>query len=162
MRELVSTVLEALWIFLPILAANQAGKLAKVLGLPFAYTLVSERWLGTNKMVASLYLGPLLGAATVLMFYREPTNSFIGLWLGLGAVLGDYVKSVIKRLLEKPSGSPWWPDRIDFAIGGGLMALTIVPGVTWQHVVIIVLIAWPVHYFGNRWGHKRGWRSTPW
>ena len=28
-------------------------------------------------------------------------------------------------------------------------------------LVLVAVIAWPVHYFGNQWSYKQGWRDTP-
>ena len=162
MIEPTSFITEVLYLFFPILAANQAGMLGKVLSLPFSDVPVSRRWLGENKTLDVYCTGPMLGGTVYLLFYGDPEHSYVGILLGLGAVLGDHVKSFFKRLLGYSPGSPWWPDRIDFALGGSLVAIVIFPNATWWHVVAIVLLAWPVHYFGNKFSHKKGWRDTPW
>jgi hypothetical protein len=152
--------LQSLALFLPILAANQAGKVARVLKLPAYNTPVSIRLLGLNKTIAPYYVGPLL-AAGVLILFLDPYWWIEGPVLGLGAVLGDHVKSLIKRSLGYKPGAQWWLDRIDFAIGGGMAAWLYFDWVQWAHVLWIVGIAWPVHYFGNRFSYSRGWRDTP-
>jgi CDP-2,3-bis-(O-geranylgeranyl)-sn-glycerol synthase len=161
----------SLTLFLPILAANQGPGLARRLNLPLSHMPVSRRLLGENKTVAAYYAGPALGmlvfgvyALVCAAFFKYPdwiawlTD---GLVIGLGAVLGDQIKSFIKRRLDRPAGSPWFFDRIDFAIGGGLAAWWRFDWVTWRHVLIIILLAYPVHLIGNQISHARGWRDTP-
>lgn len=159
---LLNILLESLCLFLPILAANQGPGIAHRYQLPLGRTPVSRRWLGENKTVAAYWTGPLLSVSVVSLIYQRPDWWLEGAVVGLGAVLGDHIKSFIKRRLpNKPPGSPWWPDRIDFAIGGGVGAMLYLPWVTIEHVVMLALIAFPVHYFGNKWSHENGWRDTP-
>src|SRR3989344_1839790 len=103
--------LEALWFFLPILAANQCPGLAAYLHLPDAHAPIIRRWLGENKTIAAYYAAPLgsLGAIYAQQQMTEWSHAFglfdynrsdlwlVGLLLGLGAVLGDHIKSFIKR-----------------------------------------------------------------
>lgn len=158
---LVDILLESLCFFLPILAANQGPGLAYKFDLPLGRTPVSRRWLGENKTVAAYYAGPFLGLCIVVLVYQRPDWWLEGLVLGLGAVLGDHVKSFIKRRLRKPPGSAWWPDRIDFAVGGGVAMWLYSNWVTIEHVIMLALIAWPVHYIGNKLSYEAGWRDTP-
>jgi CDP-2,3-bis-(O-geranylgeranyl)-sn-glycerol synthase len=47
----------------------------------------------------------------------------IGFAMGLGALIGDLVKSFFKRRLNKPSGERWFgPDQLDFILGSWLFA----------------------------------------
>lgn len=155
-------ILEAWSLFLPILAANQAGMVAKALKLPLRDTPVNRYWLGENKTAAPYYVGPALAfavylAAGIPQLYVEAFS------LGLAAVAGDHIKSLIKRSrwVDKAPGEPWLPDRFDFALAGGLMAWAIIPWVTVLHIAIIVATALPVHYIGNQIGYNLGWRKTP-
>lgn len=122
--------------------------------------VVSPTYLGENKTVAPYYVGPVLGAMTFFL-YGHPEWWHEGALLGLGAVAGDHIKSVFKRRLGYPPGYSWLPDRFDFALGGGLVAWWYYWWVTWEHVLCLVLIALPVHYFGNRLSYKIGLRKTP-
>ena len=164
MSLLQEDFIPALALFLPMLAANQGPGLARMLDLKFAKTPVSRRWLGENKTIAAYYMGPVLAMSVLLVytvFFPNPDWANAGLTPGLGTVLGDHMKSFFKRRLGRPPGSPWFLDRIDFAIGGGLAAKWYYDWVTWKHVLCIILLAWPIHYFGNRFSHSRGWRDTP-
>jgi len=158
---MLDILFQSLCLFLPILAANQGPGFAKKWNWPLSNTPVSRRWLGENKTLAAYYMGPLLGYGVVTLITVGQGGRLAGLAMGLGAVLGDHIKSFFKRRLGKPPGSPWWPDRIDFAVGGGLAAWLTLGWVTWQHVAVIVALAWPVHYVGNKLSHKLGLRDTP-
>lgn len=151
---------QSLALFMPILAANQAGMVAKKLNLPLAHTPTSRRWLGENKTAAVWYVGPLL-SMFVLFLYRNPHWVSEGIALGFGAVCGEVIKSFCKRLMGYPPGAKWFPDRIDFALGGAVAAKLCFEWVTFEHMLWLVAIAWPVHYFGNQFSYKRGWRKTP-
>lgn len=153
--------LESLYLFLPILAANQAPGLARKHGWSLGQVPVSRRWLGENKTLAAYWACPLFSTTIISFVYQRPDWWPEGVVLGLGVALGDHTKSFIKRRLGKPSGSPWWPDRIDFAVGGGTAMMLYSNWVSIWHVAMLALIAYPVHYFGNRMSYERGWRDTP-
>jgi CDP-2,3-bis-(O-geranylgeranyl)-sn-glycerol synthase len=152
-------LLQSLWLLLPILAANQGPGLAKSMQLPLGDIAVSNRWLGPSKTLAAYYAGPLM--ATIVLYMYDPNFLVDGLVLGLGAVLGDHIKSFIKRRLGYPPGYKWWPDRIDFAIGGGIASTFLFDWVTPLHVLTIITAAWPIHVVGNLIGYYLGWRKTP-
>ncbi|HEV8666738.1 MAG TPA: CDP-archaeol synthase [Candidatus Paceibacterota bacterium] len=156
----VDVFLQSLTLFLPILLANQAGMIAQLFHLPFSTMPVSRRLLGENKTIAVYYVAPVLAGVVVFLYqdnywYRE------ALVFGWGAVLGDHVKSFVKRRLGFKPGDPWIFDRIDFAIGGALAAKCYFAWVTFEHVFWIVAIALPVHYLGNQVGFILGLRKTP-
>ena len=143
---------------LPMLAANQAGHLIRVLGLPDTPTCV--RLFGTNKTIVPFILGPVL-AATVLFFYRDPHFATEGIIFGLGVVIGEHTKSLCKRLVGMKEGHPFPLDRVDWAIGGSIAAWLYFPWVSIDHCLVIVGIAYPLHMVGNKFSHVMGWRDTP-
>lgn len=100
-------------------------------------------------------------AAIVFICYLDADFLRDGIVVGTGAVAGDHVKSAVKRRLGLPPGSPFFFDRIDFAIGGALGGLWIFPWMTWVHALIIVALAYPVHLVGNAISYRLGWRKTP-
>lgn len=159
--KVLSVFLESLCLFLPILAANQAPGPAHRHEWPLGRMPVSRRWLGENKTLAAYWACPLFSVAVTSFVYQRPDWWPEGLVMGLGVALGDHIKSFVKRRLGKPPGSPWWPDRIDFAVGGGVAMLLYSTWVGIEHVIMLAFIAWPVHYFGNKWSYERGRRNTP-
>src|SRR5689334_12778470 len=100
--------LQALAIFLAILAGNQGPGLARRFSWPLGHQPVWTRVFGPNKTLAAYYAGPLLSTAVVLASvtvanHLPPNWWYVGPALGLGAVLGDHIKSAIKhsRLIGK-------------------------------------------------------------
>ena len=160
MSGLSQFLFATLVLFLPILAANQAGAVSDVLNLPLSTVPVSTRWLGRNKTLAPYYVAPFLSWA-VFYWLGSPQLWPQAIAIGCGAVLGDHVKSFLKRRLGYPPGVQWWPDRIDFSVGGGLAELLVFPRVTIWHVAAMVFAAYPLHYAGNLISYHLGWRKTP-
>lgn len=151
---------DTLLLFMFALIANQAAAWARLMDLPLATTPVSVRWLGENKTVAPYYVAPVI-VWLALVVYGQPHAIYGALAIGWGAVLGDHLKSFIKRRLGYPPGAPWLPDRFDFALGAGLAVWATSPWVTWKHVLLMVVFAIPTHYAGNYLSHRFGLRSTP-
>lgn len=140
MWELVG---ESLYLFLPAYAANMAPVLAKrlrilprlALPLDGGYLLGERPFFGPHKTVRGIVVG-LVAAVAVAVFQaygaRRPTWFSVlssephltispliwGAALGGGALLGDLVKSFVKRRLGIPSGQWWFPwDQVDLIIG---------------------------------------------
>jgi CDP-2,3-bis-(O-geranylgeranyl)-sn-glycerol synthase len=112
--------------------------------LDFNQIFRGQRILGSHKTWRGLIIGIL---AAFLFFiwqkylyaYYPPirdfslidynsTSIFIGAIMGLGAILGDAVKSFFKRQLKIAPGRPWFPfDQLDFLIGGVLLSWPFIP-----------------------------------
>ncbi len=153
---------QAFALFIPILAANQAAHVVKDLRWPDRPTFPPV--FGKNKTLMPFLVAPTLAMIPFLLFnlVKEDLNWVVeGVYIGLGVVIAEHAKSAFKRLLGLKEGTPFFLDRIDFAVGGGIGALLCIPWVTWVHVLWLVAIAYPVHYFGNKFSHSQGWRDTP-
>jgi CDP-2,3-bis-(O-geranylgeranyl)-sn-glycerol synthase len=174
---MIKEILETLWFFLPILVANQCPGFAVRLNMPGANVPVSSKWLGEHKTWAAYYAGPFGALCTLLIQYqliliapsmfglfKYRTNlCFAGLFLGLGAILGDHIKSFFKRRLGKSPGTAWWPfDQLDFVIGGIIFAIPVVGWIGWERTLIICSFVLIIHPIGNRIGYKLGLREVPW
>lgn len=170
-------IIESMWFFLPILAANQCPGLAAYFNLPFSHTPILRRWLGENKTIAAYYVAPIGSTATIylqqqcggwskligLFDYNHGDLWLIGISLGIGAVLGDHIKSFIKRRAGIPPGDRWWPfDQLDFVFGGVLLALPLVGWIGWDRLLVICLFVLLIHPIGNRIGYYLGLRRVPW
>ncbi len=126
----------------PVLAA----KLLPSLSYPMDafLTLRGKRILGAHKTVRGLVAGTLLGTLTFLLqqvtFASDPTLRaiswmdyhampwFLGGLFGMGAIMGDAIKSFVKRQLDINPGKPWVPfDQADWIIG---MLIAVAPWVS--------------------------------
>jgi len=147
--SLALATLGVLYFFVPAFLANMApvliGKRLATLAVPldFGASLGGIRIFGDHKTWRGLIMGVVTGALAFLL-QRELHHAEIaralalydygalpvltGAWLGLGAILGDAVKSFFKRRVGIAPGQPWLgPDEIDFYVGAAAVAACLVP-----------------------------------
>ncbi len=131
--------LQILYLYLPAFVANAAP-------VVFARVPVMRRWnqpidaqlLGKNKTMRGFFFSPLVaGFVGILQFALNflPQVSrfslihpsllgalFVGMLLGLGAMLGDVLKSYFKRRIKIAPGKAWPViDGIDYMVGALLL-----------------------------------------
>jgi CDP-2,3-bis-(O-geranylgeranyl)-sn-glycerol synthase len=132
---------------------------------------LSQRWLGAHKTVVGFAAGVVGAIATTLAQHAIGHQSGIvdydewialGLRFGLGAMMGDAVKSFFKRRLLIPPGAPWIPfDQLDFALG----ALALVAphaALCVGDVALVVALSFGGHVLVNRAGYWLGIREVKW
>jgi CDP-2,3-bis-(O-geranylgeranyl)-sn-glycerol synthase len=162
---MMTTFLETLWIFLPAMAANMAPVFAarynwlSVLDKPLDGHLCvrGRRVLGDNKTIRGLVVGVLFGAlfgyiqsllytttqwavALSLVSYASPVFAMgLGGLLGFGALVGDAIKSCIKRGIDIAPGKqlPAF-DQIDFVLGASAVAW-MMTDITITHIAIALM-----------------------
>ena len=166
------TILQSLYFFLPAYLANMAPVLFQ--WLPFLNKPVWEAKLGKNKtwrgiLVASVtgifvfWLQKIAyhaGSTSLAMIDYDDFPVLLGFLLGLGAILGDAVKSYYKRKAEIKSGEPWLGfDQLDFVVGGLILSsFYYVPPV---EVVVVLFIATPILHIGaNHIGYWLGMQKV--
>ena len=172
--ELGLFVLHCLYFFLPAYIANMMPVFVKK--IPLFDFPIWESKLGSHKTWRGLFFGTL-GSGLVfwvqqvlykhgfqslaLIDYSDFTVLF-GFLLGLGALLGDLVKSYYKRKADIAPGQPWIPfDQIDFVIGALVVGfLVYVPPI---EVVLVLLVVSPVlHLLVNYIGYLLGINKKKW
>ncbi len=170
--------LQALYFFLPAYVANMAPVFAHALKLPLGYP-VATQYFGDHKTVRGIISGVVAAIAVVamqkvlftsghplfqelsLLTYSAISVLLYGLAFGLGALLGDLVKSFFKRRLQREPGSPWVPfDQLDFVIGALVFVYPLYP--LQMRFILILLVTTPVlHFAANVLGYllslKRVW-----
>lgn len=141
--QLFQSTIEIIWFLLPGYVANMAPVLAARLNwLPSLNVPIDARrtWnavrlLGDNKTWRGIVVGAIAGGATGIFQYiyinflvgeKEGLISYeylpyvllVSITLGLSALLGDAVKSFIKRRLNFAPGESWMPwDQLDSTLG---------------------------------------------
>lgn len=167
-------ILEALIYILPSYVANSCATLS--LSIPilkkwttpidFGNSWNSKRILGDGKTFRGLIFGTLIGTIFGFLqyflaqriefdnisFYNNASIEeilLISFLLSFGALLGDIVKSFIKRRFGIKRGRPWPPfDQTDFLIGGIIFsAIVYFPG--WSIVLILFIITPIIHFLTN-------------
>jgi CDP-2,3-bis-(O-geranylgeranyl)-sn-glycerol synthase len=162
-------LLELLYLMAPAYAANMAPPLVRYWrgwNRP-----INARWLGEHKTVigfgAGVVAAVVAGGIQSRLAWTPPAGSIKnplahGLRLGLGAMLGDTIKSFVKRRVGIPAGARWIPfDQLDFVLGAlALGRRRIRPSA--PDVLAIVALSMAGHVAVNHVAHYLGIRDTRW
>lgn len=194
------TVLEALWLLLPAYLSNMLPVLVGG-GTPIDF---GKTWkdgkpiLGPGKTWRGLLLAPLVAAMLTWVLRWLVLDTPWGgladwsvwgpegsLWwflvayaLGLGALVGDAVKSFFKRRTGRERGARWPGfDQLDFVVGALLLCLLVstlldlggavtpnffLAEFTWPRLLVLLLLT-PLLHLGVNWlGYKLGLKQVPW
>lgn len=182
----IFTLVEGLWILLPAYAANGLAPLVKFKAtrhpIDGGRLLRGKPVLGAGKTWEGLALGVAVAVtiATVEMLafpylpwsisqevhgvalHIVPMGPFLGLLLGLGAMVGDIAASFLKRRAGLARGAPApLLDQDDFVVGTFAFAALAVPvELSW---VLLFLVITPVfHLLASVIGYKLRIKQTPW
>ncbi len=166
-------ILKSLYFFLPAYCANMAPVLFRWLpgGIP-----ISKKFFGANKTWRGIMVAILMGGLVFWvqqLLYAFGFRQFaliaygdfsvaLGFLLGAGAILGDLVKSYVKRGYGIPPGKRWLPwDQLDFVFGGIIFSWFVyVPP---AEVVLVLLVISPVlHIAVNHVGYWLKVRKEKW
>ncbi|MBW2967458.1 CDP-archaeol synthase [Candidatus Woesearchaeota archaeon] len=176
--------LKALYLFLPAGFANMAPPFFRDMRFLDCPVDFGHRWkgktlFGSHKTWRGVFFGTLIAIITVfiqkilfldypvfrgisLLDYSAVNFVLLGFLLGFGALLGDIVKSFMKRRAGIAPGNPWIPfDQIDFILGSlALLCFVYIP--SWQ-TVLFLLVAIPIlHIFFNHVGYYMGINKNKW
>ncbi len=167
-------VFEALFFILPAYTANGFASLSRSIPIiknwttpiDFGKNLFGKRLLGDGKTYRGFIVGTffslLIGTAQFFFsrhlnfnYLKDLNNSplsfflLLSVLLGSGALLGDIVKSFIKRRIGINRGRPWPPfDQLDF-IAGGILLSSIVYFPGWKILTVLVIITPIIHLLSN-------------
>ncbi len=152
---MLELILKSLYFFLPAYIANMAPVFAMKLNVP--NKPIWEKKLGSHKTWRGLVSAALVGLlvfwlqkiayingfrALALLDYSD-FSIMLGFFMGLGAIVGDAVKSYYKRKAEIKPGKSWVPfDQLDFVIGGIIGSFVIY--VPKAEVILILLLVSPL------------------
>jgi CDP-2,3-bis-(O-geranylgeranyl)-sn-glycerol synthase len=158
---MLELILKSLYFFLPAYLANMAPVFAMKLKVP--NKPIWEKRLGTHKtwrgVVSAALVGLLVfwlqkiayvnGFRSLALIDYSDVTIMLGFFIGLGAIVGDAVKSYYKRKADIKPGKSWVPfDQIDFVIGGIIGSFFIyVPKA--EVVLILLLISPLLHVAAN-------------
>jgi CDP-2,3-bis-(O-geranylgeranyl)-sn-glycerol synthase len=134
-----------------------------------------RRLLGKGKTIRGLLVGIVSAVIVALIQWviwtpYEFNPLIFGLLMGCGAMMGDLVKSFIKRRINISSGRPFPPfDQIDFICGA--IALYYIAGpyilnryypLTWEMVIILLVLTPIAHLSTNAIGYTLGMKNVWW
>jgi len=169
---MLNDLLFAAYFFLPAGIANGAPvvvskfPILKKFNYPLDFNLTykGKRILGSHKTIRGLIFGILLGIYTQFVLQQAYTTSdtlqnaspidfteinfiILGALLGLGAIIGDSMKSLFKRRINIAPGKSWFPfDQLDYIVGGILFSLVYIQldPIYYLLIFVIYLIVHPI------------------
>ncbi len=157
-------IISSLYFILPAYVANMCPVIFGKFKFPFGKP-ISENLFGSHKTYRGVYVA-YFGALLMLFVQQKLALSkinfidyeTINLWLyaglfGIGAIVGDLVKSYIKRRIKIKPGAPWIPfDQLDFIVGALLfLAPFYIP--SWEVILVIVIVTPLLHLLTNVLGY---------
>lgn len=165
-------ILKIIYIFLPSAFANMSPVIFSRIN--FLNFPINKKLFGENKTYRGLFFGTILSIIIVFLqrissalFYKieilnyNEINFFIfGFLMGIGALLGDLLKSFIKRRLKIPAGKPLPVfDQIDWIIGC-LIILNFYTKLTIGFIISSILVLGILHFLINIISYKLKIRKT--
>lgn len=161
--------LQLLYLLLPAFAANMAPPFVKY--WPWWNRPINARCFGAHKTVIGFAFGVVAAVITTfiqphiawdgaLIAYAE--WPLLGLAIGLGAMGGDALKSLLKRRMGIAPGEPWIPaDQLDYVMGS-LVFLWPWIRLSWQEVLLVFVISFAGHIVVNHLAYRLGIRDAKW
>jgi CDP-2,3-bis-(O-geranylgeranyl)-sn-glycerol synthase len=132
---------------------------------------ISPRWLGTHKTVLGFAAGVLAAVAVTFLQSRLAWPGAIaaydgwldlGVRFGVGAMLGDSLKSFFKRRRGVAPGGTWIPfDQLDF-VAGALVLVWRRAALAWTDVAVVLALSFVGHILVNHLGYWLGVRDARW
>jgi len=167
---LLNKIVFSLFYFLPVGIANGTPVIVSKIPflrklncpLDFNKSFRGKRILGDHKTIRGLVSGVCMAIITLaleqqlyihsgylkdisLVDYQNLNILAFGTLCGLGAIIGDSVKSFFKRRVNIKPGSAWVPfDQIDYIVGGILFTLPYFQ-LNWSYYVIIAILYAIIH-----------------
>lgn len=169
MRDALFHLLRLAYFMLPAYCANMAPPFVRF--WPGWNRPISRRWLGDHKTVVGFLAGVCAGvlatavqrlvdAPIALVDYRH--WFVLGLLFGIGAMLGDALKSLAKRRLRIAPGERWIPfDQIDFVLGA-LLLVAPRAELSGADVVVLLALSFVADIAVNRLAFRCGIKNSPW
>jgi CDP-2,3-bis-(O-geranylgeranyl)-sn-glycerol synthase len=162
----IYTFVEALWLVIPAYGANGLASLARGRRpIDSGKYFRGQRIFGDGKTWEGFIFGVVVASAvaTFQMFMFPylpwglsdvplqiiPMTPYLGLLLGLGAMVGDLGGSFIKRRMKIQRGRPApLLDQEDFIIGMFAFAAFVVP-IKWEWIIILFILTPAAHLMAN-------------
>jgi CDP-2,3-bis-(O-geranylgeranyl)-sn-glycerol synthase len=179
-------VVQALYFMLPAYVSNAAPVVAarldvfKSLAFPLDGNkkLNGESLFGESKTARGFFVGitsAIIVALIQYFIYIGTTNHsiylidynlfnsiLIGFLLGTGALIGDLIKSFLKRRIGKKSGQSWpIADQIDYPLGALFFVSTIfIPSAS--HIITIIILSMMLSALANLCAYFLGIKKVWW
>jgi len=139
--------------------------------LDFNKKLWGKPIFGKGKTIIGAASGIIAGAASgaVISIFIPfvlgviPNYMFLAFMLGLGAILGDLIKSFFKRRYGIKSGEKWdFADQLDFVVGGIILSALFARMPEWWIVLALLIATFFIHSATNFAAYKLKLKKVPW
>lgn len=175
----IYVLVEAVWLVLPAYAANGLAPLARGKRMvDGGRKLWGQPIFGTGKTWEGLLLGTCMGgviglvqqlaypylpwSASPVLLQLAPMTWLLGLFLGLGAMLGDMAGAFVKRRLQMPRGqSAPIMDQLDF-IAGSLVLASLLAPIRLEWVILLAVMTPFLHLTANIIAYMVKLKKEPW
>ncbi|MBT3293018.1 CDP-archaeol synthase [Candidatus Peregrinibacteria bacterium] len=170
-ESLITIFIATILFYTPAYFANMAPCISGRMKLPGGHPIAAEIF-GAHKTWRGIYSGVIGGAlGGYLLFFLSLgwidelsmlDSILIGGVMGLGALIGDSVKSLIKRRLHITPGKPFPPwDQLDFIIGASLFTFLLID--IPLSVFLCAILSTPVlHLLVNILSYFTGFKDVWW
>jgi len=158
--------------FVPLYIANATPILIHgKTPLDFNKKLWGKPIFGKGKTIIGAASGIIAGAAAgavIAIFIPAvldiiPNYMFLAFMLGLGAILGDLLKSFFKRRYGIKSGEKWdFADQLDFVVGGVILSAIFARMPEWWVVVALLVVTFFIHSATNFVAFRLKLKKVPW
>jgi CDP-2,3-bis-(O-geranylgeranyl)-sn-glycerol synthase len=166
-------LIEALKFIFPAYCANATPVLAGGgTKMDFGKNFIDgKRIFGNNKTWRGFFfgwaVGFLVGIMEGFLFGFNNYPLLFSVFIPLGALLGDLTGAFIKRRVNiVPGGLLPIVDQIDFVVGAVVFALPLAliswQGLSWEVIVIVLLLTPPIHLLTNFIAYKLNLKKHPW
>ena len=156
----ITTVLTAIWIYLPAYFSN-AAPVALGGGPPLdggGKWLDGKPFLGSHKTLRGSIVGILAG----LLIGVLQGNPLAGITQGIGAILGDLLSSFLKRRWDvAPGESSPLLDQLDFILVAIILSQPFTRA-SITEMIIIIIVTIPIHYMMNYISWRMKMKDHPW
>ncbi|NIO21138.1 MAG: CDP-2,3-bis-(O-geranylgeranyl)-sn-glycerol synthase [Candidatus Aenigmarchaeota archaeon] len=175
----IYTFIEAIWLMWPAYGANGLCMLARgKRPIDGGRVFRNKPVFGPGKTWEGLVLGVIVAilVATFQMFVYPylpwdlspvlldivPMSPFLGLVIGLGAMVGDLGGSLVKRRIGIARGKPApLLDQLDFIIGMLIFASFVI-ALKWEWIVILLVLTPVLHLIANGIAYLLKLKKVPW
>jgi CDP-2,3-bis-(O-geranylgeranyl)-sn-glycerol synthase len=168
----VLELLEIIFLYtVPLYIANSTPVIVHgKIPIDFGKNFFGKPILGKGKTFLGAFAGVLAGSAfgaLIIQIFPFATslipNYFaLAVFLSIGAILGDIVKSFFKRRFGIESGQKWvLADQLDFILGGIVLSLLVRVPEYWL-VLLLLFATFFIHCGVNLIAYKLKLKKVPW
>jgi CDP-2,3-bis-(O-geranylgeranyl)-sn-glycerol synthase len=177
---ILALILHSLYYISPAYCANAFAIFGGGKPVDFGKSWRGKRIFGDGKTWRGLIIGIIAGSLfgllwhflsqfpplseTYFVFDFRITDPFFGLYLSVGAMIGDLANSFLKRRLGLKRGAPFWGlDQWNLVLGGLLMAYLFAPTfIIAEQFIALLVITFAIHLTGNQIAYMMKRKKVRW